>query len=326
MTGNPANQSKWGEVPACEIMDKFYSFLSSTAIINGHLKGETRLPMPPINNGSDSQDKNPISILEGAAITWTKQIKSVLKQDPENQNKWGVNPTPDSEIKYWNTRAANINSIYDQLQGDRIKTVLIALDQSKSTYCTTFARLCKEVFTARLEANDNVKHLKTLEGLFRRLDEGEFSQLQELFKPIFHVILLVWKHSKYYNSPTRLVLLIRKICNSIIIRASKFSDSENLFALAEQGQAAKAVEQLQTMIRVCNSFKKSYFSYKAIAEVECPENPWRSHNNALFIRLDSFLERCHDILDMVQNVVLYSKLSKIEVGGTKGNTLTASVR
>ncbi len=100
MTGNPANQSKWGEVPACEIMDKFYSFLSSTAIINGHLKGETRLPMPPINHGSDSQDKNPISILEGATITWTKQIKSVLKQDPENQNKWGVNPTPDSEIKY----------------------------------------------------------------------------------------------------------------------------------------------------------------------------------------------------------------------------------
>jgi dynein heavy chain len=49
--------------------------------------------------------------------------------------------------------------------------VLRALDQSKSTYCTTFARLCKEVFTARLEANDNMKYLRTLEEWFRRLNE-----------------------------------------------------------------------------------------------------------------------------------------------------------
>lgn len=49
-------------------------------------------------------------------------------------------------------------------------------------------------------------------------------------------------------------------------------------------------------------------------------------NNALFMRLDSFLERCHDILDLTQTIVQFSKLAKIEVGGTKGNTLTASVK
>ena len=51
-----------------------------------------------------------------------------------------------------------------------------------------------------------------------------------------------------------------------------------------------------------------------------------SQNNALFMRLDSFLERCHDILDLTQTIVQFSKLAKIEVGGTKGNTLTASVK
>lgn len=44
------------------------------------------------------------------------------------------------------------------------------------------------------------------------------------------------------------------------------------------------------------------------------------------MRLDSFLERCHDILDLTQTIVQFSKLAKIEVGGTKGNTLTASVK
>ena len=37
------------------------------------------------------------------------------------------------------------------------------------------------------------------------------------------------------------------------------------------------------------------------------------------------MERCHDILDLAQIIMLFSKLSKIEVGGTKGKILTTSV-
>ena len=86
---NPQNQAKWGEVPTREIMDRFHNFLSSTTILCGQIKGETRLPMPPIDltGGPSTAGKNRISLLEGAIITWTKQIRSVLKQDPEQQLK-----------------------------------------------------------------------------------------------------------------------------------------------------------------------------------------------------------------------------------------------
>ena len=47
---------------------------------------------------------------------------------------------------------------------------------------------------------------------------------------------------------------------------------------------------------------------------------------ALFFRLDSFLERCHDILELCSTIVQFSKLQRIEIGGTKGKTLTTSVR
>lgn len=46
---NPDNQAKWGEVPTREILDRFHNFLSSTTILCGQIKGETRLPMPPID-------------------------------------------------------------------------------------------------------------------------------------------------------------------------------------------------------------------------------------------------------------------------------------
>ena len=52
---NPENQAKWGEVPTREILDRFHNFLSSTTILCGQIKGETRLPMPPIDLSGGSQ-------------------------------------------------------------------------------------------------------------------------------------------------------------------------------------------------------------------------------------------------------------------------------
>ena len=58
-----------------------------------------------------------------------------------------------------------------------------------------------------------------------------------------------------------------------------------------------------------------------------PHPPCRRvvQNTALFPRLDSFLERCHDLLDLCKTVVQFQKLEKVEVGGNKGRTLSASV-
>ena len=136
---------------------------------------------------------------------------------------------------------------------------------------------------------------------------------------------MIWKNSKHYNTPARLVVLMREICNALIAQARNYVSGEDIFTLIEQEEAGRAVEQLKTTLKVCGTFKSTYFDYKATANAECPTNPWRIQNNALFMRLDSFLERCHDILDLTQTIVQFSKLAKIEIGGTKGKTLTTSV-
>lgn len=97
----------------------------------------------------------------------------------------------------------------------------------------------------------------------------------QLFKPMLHIILLIWKNSKHYNTPARLVVLMREICNSLIIQACKYSSGEQIFSLIEQEDAAKAVDQLKTTLLVCGTFKSTYFDYKATANAECPANPWR---------------------------------------------------
>ena len=55
-------------------------------------------------------------VLETAVQTWTKQIKNVLKLDPEHALKSGTHPGPMAEIDFWNAKSRHLNSIQQQLQ------------------------------------------------------------------------------------------------------------------------------------------------------------------------------------------------------------------
>ena len=326
LIGNRSNQEGWGDVASKDVMDRLHSFLASVSITLGQTMGETCLPLP-ITETTASSGKDKIHLLESAVITWTKQIKNVLKLEPEFLLQHGNNPTPNEEIEFWGAKSANLNSIFHQLQSDRIRKVLRHLDQSKSTYCSPFAKLCKEVFTARTEANDNLRYLQTLGPWCHKLVTPgyDFPGLVHLFKPLLHTILMIWKNSQFYNTPTRIVVLMREICNALINQSCEFISGNQIFELIESGDASAAVTKLKLALKVCGTFKSTYFDYKSTANIECPENPWRIQNNALFIRLDMFLERCHDILDLTQTIVQFSMLAQIEIGGTKGKAFTTSV-
>ena len=49
-----------------------------------------------------------------------------------------------------------------------------------------------------------------------------FEELPTLFKPIMHMLLLVWKHSKYYNTPPCLAVIMCEICNDLVEQARRF--------------------------------------------------------------------------------------------------------
>ena len=83
------------------------------------------------------------------------------------------------------------------------------------------------------EANDNVKFLGTLKPCLAKLDNpiaesAEFQALTEVFRPTVHLIMLVWKHSRFYNTPARLVVLMREICNDLIRQARVYVSPEQV--------------------------------------------------------------------------------------------------
>ena len=358
LAANVKNKSSWGgDLAQKEMSEIMRSVLSKVTIAFGESQGQTRLPLPPVGTKTEdaptpsfrSQSRGPIvkgkaaaigekfgsastsnervHLFESAVVTWTKQIKKVLELDAEQAMKErGPDAPPEAEIRFWETKARKLNSIFEQLQRDRVRKILRFLDLSKSTYCAPFARLCKEVFAARVEANDNAKFLHTLDPWFRKLDQSKWEELPELFVPMLHIILLVWKNSRCYNSAPRLVVLMWQICNALIRKAGQFISGSKIFGLLAEEEAAEAVDKIKSAVQVCNMFKLTYFEYKTTADAECPSNSWRIPNEAIFGRLDAYMERLHDVHDLTHTVIQLERLEKIEIGGSKGGEQTETLQ
>jgi dynein heavy chain len=64
-----------------------------------------------MTSSEKTSSKDKAQLLEGAIVHWTRQIKSVLKQDPETALKNGNNPDPMTEIDFWKNKSENLNSI-----------------------------------------------------------------------------------------------------------------------------------------------------------------------------------------------------------------------
>lgn len=110
---NPDNQQGWTDLVTKDLMDRFNAYVAQVYIMIGLNKGRTMLPLPNkklIN--SEGSEKDKAHIFEGSIITWTKQIKNVLKLEPEQALKAADHPGPKTELSFWENKAANLNSIF----------------------------------------------------------------------------------------------------------------------------------------------------------------------------------------------------------------------
>lgn len=327
---DPDVRVAWGELVSKNLLEDTHRFLSDVKIVTGHINGRTVLPLPERLEESKASHKDQLHVLEGCLITWTHQIKFVLAQTPEielDNVPENANAGPLLEVRFWRNQAANLNYIFEQLQSTPVRQVLKFLDHAKSTYNAPFAKLCKEVFSARAEAVDCLRFVSTLEPWFQKLEDGlPFLQLPEAFKPIMHLLLLIWKNSRYYNTPIRLVVVLREVCNAVISKAVAYLSGETIFGMIDMHRQGAVIDTIKKTIEICGQLRSAFFEYKSKASVECPSNPWNIQNHAIFYRLDALLDRCHDVLEIVNIIVNFGVLETATIGGSKGKVLSTSVR
>ena len=336
LLAQPENSAGWPATMVSEMADGLTRLSALIYVTLGHSQGRTLLPLPPersqaektTSEASMARNKDRVHAFEQAVVTWTRQIKVVLKGDPEaGTEKGGVvvsHPGPLHELSFWTTRSSNLASIRAQLHSPRVRRVVRILELNGSSYCDAFRRLESDVGAASDEADDTCKFLATLREDLELLETAPpdaFPELPSRFAPLLHRALLVWKHSKFYNVPSRLAVLLRQTCSALVERAREFVDAEAIFQL----EPPEALERLSTALEVCAAYKAAYFATKETSESNCADNPWKFQNAVIFARLDLFIERCHDLHELALTVVQFARLERIEIGGNKGRSLSASI-
>ena len=81
------------------------------------------------------------------------------------------------------------------------------------------------------EAIDNLKFLQNLTAPCESLAAASPEEIPALLPSILHVIRLIWRHSRFYNSPERITGLLRKARLPPICAHSRWT-SFRLFCVA----------------------------------------------------------------------------------------------
>ena len=185
-----------------------------------------------------------------------------------------------------------------------------------------FKSLIASLQVAHAEAKDNVKYLAALKPNLDEFNGTDFEQVSLCIKPIMHMLLLVWKQSKFYNTPPALSLIIRMVCNAMMEKAREFTGTtDELFNL----EPKEAVEKLVIVLDGCRQLKYDYYTYYNLSKTQCESNPWMADRGTMFKRFDSFITRCEDLLHLCKTVQQFEKLQVVVVGGDSGSTLTENV-
>jgi dynein heavy chain, axonemal len=145
----------------------------------------------------------------------------------------------------------------------------------------------------------------------RLTGESEFNLITQIFPIIFQTLVLIWKYSKSYNTPNRITVIIQEISNDLIEQAKNFVQPTELFATEPE----EAADRLRLVLRVSEAFKQTFFDKKS--ELAESERPWNFDTKLVFARLDKFVDRVQQILDLFSSIIEFNRLEKIEIGGTK---------
>lgn len=131
--------------------------------------------------------------------------------------------------------------IYDQLHEDRVKKMASILERTDSAYYPCFRTLYENVVSSMAEAKEISLYLSPLAKCFKAIEEVDFSETKPLMATLIHSVGLAWSRSSYYQSSSKVIIMLRQICNLLIQEARRFLDPSSIF----QSDVDEALQRVQ---------------------------------------------------------------------------------
>ncbi|XP_029444925.1 dynein heavy chain 11, axonemal [Rhinatrema bivittatum] len=332
---NKKNHRSWPRFVSQDMEHHVENMRNKVHVVKGLMSGRTLLPIPTVAakidacqtycNNKQEYDRIALHAFESVIIQWAQQIRDVVRKDSSQLLRQGFNSGPETELNFWKTRKDNLLNIYKQLQAPVIQEMAKSLEDKESSYYPTFKNLFKEVVNALVEAQNVELYLRPLRRHIEFLQEAEFPQIHVLFPPLFHTICLIWSHSKFYNIPARIIVLLLEFCNLIIDQAITYLSPEDIL----KGEPEESLELVKVAVNVFRTFKNLFFSHRENLSKyfsnrkEC--KPWDFQSRMVFDRFDKFLSRLIKLEDIFGTILEFQRLEKLEFGGNSGSALNEQI-
>ena len=85
-----------------------------------------------------------LHVLETTIINWQKQIKTVIKNEPQTLKK-NLNFYTQDEIQIWTSRINKLNNLIVQLDASYVKDIVTNLQSNNSVYVQSFLNLREDI-------------------------------------------------------------------------------------------------------------------------------------------------------------------------------------
>ncbi|XP_045494772.1 dynein axonemal heavy chain 2 [Colias croceus] len=302
----------WPDSVKSEFCSQLHTFLAKLTDMYYKMLGLTVLYIP--REGQDlsfekaSADRELVKRLEGVVVYWTHQIKSCIEDQSSVASQKEL-LCPSDEYDFWVYRHENLSALLYQLRNPAVKHITKILVTTHSTFIHQFQALCDEINQKIKEATSNIEFLQVIKQPCAILECVEDpDEICNHIPQIINLFRVIWMESPYYNSETRITNLFKALSNQIIILCRNYIKLEDLF----DGQTKKALGEFSKCIDCCKRYREIY---DLMAEAHSEVNPgtWELDTGSIFNYIDSFVQRCFDMLDVCNCMIIFGRIDELEV-------------
>ncbi len=162
--------------------------------------------------------------------------------------------------------------------------------------------------SATQQAMDVHLHLQPLEKILSTYTNKPLDQLSSMFRPTMHTIFLINRQSSWFRMTGRLQAVLEKLGNDLIHAALQYVNGRQIF----RDDSDMVQKRLETCIYTFGTLRDVYAEYEERSEGT--EYEWVLQDDLVFNLPDQFVERCHDMIDLVQVSECFSQLGDVQVG------------
>ena len=127
----------------------------------------------------------------------------------------------------------------------------------KSPYLDQFMNLRMLIQKEAVQSEDNLNILKCLEDPCHELADSDPLNIPKILPKLLNCVRVIWNLSSHFGVPERIIGLLRKISNEIIIRCKTHVNIEAIF----EGEVLEGINMLKQCISASESWKFLYRYY-----------------------------------------------------------------